>query len=264
MIYAILFLGLLTLAVLGFSKLKRPKAEAFPEHWNALLEQHVKFYNDLKSREKKRFKKRIMLFLSEVHIEGVKTEIEDLDKILIASSAIIPVFGFKEWYYNNLSGVIVYPDTFNHDLQFSSKSEKRQILGMVGTGQFEKQMILSRRAIRQSFKNETDKRNTPIHEFVHLIDKTDDQTDGIPEAIMKREYIEPWLELMHSEMEDINNNKSDIRTYATTNQAEFFAVASEYFFERPRLFKRKHPEIYKMLKDCFQQHPAKRRQESRT
>jgi Mlc titration factor MtfA (ptsG expression regulator) len=256
MVYVILFLGLLVLAVLGFSKLKRAKAEPFPKDWNALLEDNVKFYNDLRFDEKKRFKKRIMLFLSEVHIEGVKTDIEDLDKILIASSAIIPVFGFKEWYYNNLSGVIVYPDTFNHDLQFSNKAEKRQILGMVGNGQFEKQMILSRRAIRQSFKNESDKLNTPVHEFVHLIDKTDDQTDGIPEAIMKREYIEPWLELMHKEMEAINNNKSDIRNYATTNEAEFFAVASEYFFERPRLFKKKHPELYKMLRECFQQNPA--------
>jgi Mlc titration factor MtfA (ptsG expression regulator) len=256
MVYGILFLGLLILAIAGFSKLKPKKASNFPKDWEQLLQKHVSFYNDLEQKNQLIFKKRIMLFLSEVNIEGVKTDIEDLDKVLIASSAIIPVFGFKEWHYNNLSGVIVYPDTFNHDLQFSSKSKKRQILGMVGSGQFEKQMILSKRAIRHAFKNETDKRHTPIHEFVHLIDKTDDQVDGIPEAIMKREYIEPWLELMHKEIEDINNNKSDIRNYATTNQAEFFAVVSEYFFERPKLFKKKHPEIYKMLKECFQQNPA--------
>jgi Mlc titration factor MtfA (ptsG expression regulator) len=54
-------------------------------------------------------------------------------------------------------------------------------------------------------------------------------------------------------MEAINDNKSDIRNYGGTNEAEFFAVASEYFFERPDLLQRKHPELYKMLADCFQQ-----------
>ncbi len=53
-------------------------------------------------------------------------------------------------------------------------------------------------------------------------------------------------------MEAINNNKSDIRSYGGTSQTEFFAVASEYFFERPKLMKRKHPELYRMLEDCFQ------------
>lgn len=54
-------------------------------------------------------------------------------------------------------------------------------------------------------------------------------------------------------MERINNDASDIRKYGGTSQAEFFAVASEYFFERPKLFKQKHPELFKMLSLCFQQ-----------
>ena len=251
----IVFVGLLILAVVGFSKLKGKPVSVFPENWEHLLRSNVTFYNQLSQDDKGVFKKRMMLFLSEVHIEGVKTTIEPLDKVLIASSAVIPVFGFKEWYYNNLSGVIVYPDTFNHDLEFSGDAKKRRILGMIGTGRFEKQMILSRKAIRHAFKNENDKHNTPIHEFVHLIDKMDSDTDGIPETIMKREYIEPWLDLMYKEMEAINNNKSDIRSYGATNEAEFFAVASEYFFEKPDLFRKKHPELYKMLVMCFQQNP---------
>jgi Mlc titration factor MtfA (ptsG expression regulator) len=63
---------------------------------------------------------------------------------------------------------------------------------------------------------------------------------------------------MHSEMKAINNDQSDIRKYALTNEAEFFAVTSEYFFERPKLFKKKHPKLYNILKQCFQQNPAKR------
>jgi Mlc titration factor MtfA (ptsG expression regulator) len=61
----------------------------------------------------------------------------------------------------------------------------------------------------------------------------------------------PWLNLIHQEMENINNDTSDIRAYGGTNQQEFFAVASEYFFERPDLLKRKHPELFKMMQMCF-------------
>ena len=227
------------------------------------MNDNVLFYRSLPIAEKKRFRSRMMLFLSEVYIEAVDTELEDLDKVLIAASAVIPVFGFKEWYYNNLSGIIIYPDNFNDDLEFEHHGKKRIIAGLVGSGRFEKQMILSRKALRYGFENETDKENTSVHEFVHLIDKMDGEADGIPERLLQRQYITPWLKLMREEMEAINDDKSDIRHYGGTSEAEFLAVASEYFFERPKLFRRKHPELYEMLEKCFQQNPANRKVNSK-
>lgn len=256
MIYILLFLVLLGFGFYAFKINKKRPVESFPESWKSLLNENVLFYRELSTADKKRFRKRMMLFLSEVYIEGVQTELEDLDKILIAASAVIPVFGFKEWHYNNLSGIIIYPENFNGDLEFESQEEKRVIAGLVGSGRFEKQMILSRKALRHGFKNETDKGNTSVHEFVHLIDKMDGEADGIPERLFQRQYITPWLKLMHEEMEAINSNKSDIRKYGGISEVEFLAVASEYFFERPDLFKRKHPELYEMLEKCFQQDPA--------
>ncbi|WP_452601261.1 M90 family metallopeptidase [Pontimicrobium sp. MEBiC06410] len=258
MITFIIFGFLVGFAIIALSKIKRKPVATFPKDWHPILLEHVLFYRNLSASKQVLFQKRMMAFLSEVHIDGVSINIETLDKVLIAASAVIPVFGFKEWYYNNLSGIILYPDTFNEDLEFSNKGKKRRILGMVGTGRFEKQMILSRKALRQAFLNDTDKHNTPVHEFVHLVDKMDGKTDGIPEHILGKDYIKPWQELMHSEMKAINNDQSDIRKYALTNEAEFFAVTSEYFFERPKLFKKKHPKLYNILKQCFQQNPAKR------
>lgn len=258
MLVIIVFTFILTFAIYAFSKLRQKKADPFPEHWHPILLDKVLFYKNLTDSDQAIFQKRMMLFLSEVSIDAVSTEIEALDKILIAASAVIPVFGYKEWYYNNLSGIILYPDTFNEDLEFSKKGKQRRILGMVGTGRFEKQMILSRKALRQAFLNDTDKYNTPVHEFVHLMDKMDGKTDGIPEYLLGKDYIKPWQELMYSEMKAIQKNQSDIRDYALTNEAEFFAVTSEYFFERPKLFKRKHPELYNILQLCFQQNPAKK------
>ncbi|TYB74287.1 M90 family metallopeptidase [Bizionia myxarmorum] len=230
---------------------RKKSVKPFPEAWKALLLEHVNFYSELSKVDQKRFQKRMMVFLSEVYLDSVGFELEDLDKILIASSAVIPVFSFSEWHYHNLSTVLVYPENFNEDLGFKDTDEKRHIAGVVGNGRFEKQMILSRKALHFGFQSSSHKTNTAVHEFVHLIDKMDGITDGVPERLISQPYVIPWLKLIHREMEAINDNKSDIRHYGGTNEAEFLAVASEYFFEQPKLMKKKHPELYKMLTACF-------------
>ena len=230
---------------------KKKKTAPFPANWHQLLLVHVEFYAELSTAEQKRFQQRIMIFLSEVYIESVSFELEDLDKILVAASGVIPVFGFKNWHYSNLSTVILYPGHFNKNLVFENSGEDKIVMGLVGTGRFEHQMILSRRALHDGFKNYNDRLNTGIHEFVHLIDKVDGVTDGVPERLLKQAYTIPWLKMVHEEMEAINKNKSDIRNYGGTNEAEFLATASEYFFENPKRLKRKHPDVYRMLHDCY-------------
>lgn len=248
----ILFAGLLGIVCYGFLiLLRKPKPKPFPKHWNTILEDEVLFYQNLTLESKEYFKKRMMAFLAEVNVEAVKFDITDRDKIYVAASAVIPIFNFGDWHYTNLDTVLIYPDYFNTDLEFHASVKDRRIGGMVGTGQFENHMILSRKALNFGFANKTDKGNTAIHEFVHLLDKIDGEVDGIPEYVLGKEYILPWLTKMHEEMEAIHNNTSDIRKYGGTSQAEFFAVASEYFFELPSLFKRKHPELFKMLTMCF-------------
>ncbi len=254
MTYVLIFFSILILWVI-FSLIKgarKKRVAAFPEHWHPILLENVQFYENLSPEEQKRFQVRMMVFLSKVYIDTVKIKLTELDKILVAASSVIPVFGFKEWNYSTLSGVILYPDTFNDDLQFDNKQKKRNILGLVGTGRFENQMILSRKALHDGFNITSDKHNTAVHEFVHLIDKMDGVTDGVPERLLQKPYTSQWLKLIHRKMEEINNNKSDIRKYGGTSQAEFLAVASEYFFEQPEKLEKKHPELYKMLSECFQ------------
>lgn len=107
--------------------------------------------------------------------------------------------------------------------------------------------------MRQGFLNNTTNNNTAIHEFVHLIDKTDGETDGIPEFMIDKAYTLPWLNLMHQNIENILQENSDINPYGATNKAEFFAVVSEYFFKQPELLKEKHPELFEMLVKIFRQ-----------
>ncbi len=216
-----------------------------------LLAKHVNFYQRLNAEHKLKFEHKLAVFLSEVRLEGVGLAVEALDRVLVASSAVIPIFGFENWRYKNLSTVLIYPDTFNKDFQF--EGGERSILGMVGEGYMNGQMILSRSALLLGFSNAADKENTAIHEFVHLLDKSDGATDGIPDQLMRHEYIRPWLKMIHQEMQQIERGKSDINPYALTNEAEFFAVVSEYFFEKPEQLKLKHPELYRMLSETFLQ-----------
>lgn len=226
----------------------------FPNKWRSILATKVLYYNNLSLDNKLKFEYKVFEFLLNCKITGVNTTIDETDKILVASSAIIPIFSFPEWKYLNLSEVLIYPNAF--DEKFNTKGENRNILGMVGTGYMEGKMILSKEALHKGFSNSSDKKNTAIHEFVHLIDKLDGNTDGIPKLLLEQQYTIPWLNLIHSKIEDIANNESDINPYGATNKTEFFAVASEYFFERPKLLQRKHPKLYNKLEQIFNQKMA--------
>lgn len=256
MIYIIAIAVLLVVLFVGLKPQKKAKIiplekVAVPEHWHQLLLDNILFYKKLTTDEQKLFCTKMFQFLETKNIEAVHFDLEELDRLLIAASAVIPVFRFKTWNYANLTTVLIYPDYFDDDLQFDSKVKGRSIGGLVGTGRFENQMILSRKALHHGFSNKTDKGNTAIHEFIHLLDKEDGVIDGIPAALLDKQYTIPFLQLVHKKMEEINNDTSDIRNYGGTSQIEFLAVAGEYFFERPKLFKRKHPALYKMLDACF-------------
>lgn len=251
-IILILFIVIIAITVYNVSGSKKwidPKGE-FPDHWRKLLQAHVPFYQSLKSEEKTVFEFKVNQFLANCKVTGVNTSVDDLDRILVASSAIIPIFSFPEWEYINIDEVLIYPNEFNLDFEVSG--EDRSVLGMVGSGVMEGKMILSKKSLHLGFQNETDKKNTAIHEFVHLIDKSDGTIDGIPALLLEKQYVIPWIDLMRHKIEVINKSrKTDINRYGTTNNAEFFAVTSEYFFERPKLLKRKHPELYKQLNAIF-------------
>lgn len=221
-----------------------------------LLERNVLYYTKLSAEEKLRFSESVALFLSSIKIKEVSCSVTEVDELLIGASAIIPVFGFPSWTYVNLKEVYIFPDAFNTKFEYVGWRNNRTILGIVGGGRLKNRMILSQKALRHGFENKSDKNNTAIHEFVHLIDMTDGDVDGLPLSIIEKPYALPWFDLIHKKIEHIDDGKSDINPYGATSKIEFFAVASEYFFERPKLLKRKHPELYQKLSLFFNQDRA--------
>jgi len=226
-------------------------AEPFNDDRKIILQNNVAFYNSLNEEEKVKFEYRVQEFILNCRITGIETSIDVTDKLLVASSAIIPIFGFDTWRYTNIKEVLLYPTMFNKE--FETKGSNRNILGMVGTGYMDNMMVLSKQALKHGFENEMDKKNTAIHEFIHLIDKTDGYIDGVPSLLLEKQYTIPWIDLINKKIDEIFDEESDINPYGGTNKAEFFSVASEYFFERPKLLAKKHPELYGLLEKIFNQ-----------
>lgn len=247
----IILLAVFIIALYFIFRKKKVVIEQLSKADVKLLASNVDFYSRLDGEKKLRFEQKIAHFLAIVKIEAVGLELSPLDRLLVAASAVIPIFGFDDWEYKNLTNVLLYPDTFNKDFHFEGGD--RSIMGMVGSGFMNGQMILSLTALRHGFSKSAGKENTGIHEFVHLLDKSDGAVDGIPSNLLAHEYTLPWVKLMHEKIAEIEDDKSDINPYALNNEAEFFAVVSEYFFEQPEILKDKHPRLYDMLSKTFGQ-----------
>ncbi|RZM23186.1 MAG: peptidase [Pedobacter sp.] len=252
MIFVLIALLILT-SVFLFRKRKPTVKDAGLDNLlsSNFLDEHVAFMQELTADERIVFHQKLDDFLACVTITGVDTIVTPEDKLLIAAGAVIPIFRFANWKYYNLKEVLVYSDAINTNFQ-SVEGTERDILGMVGSGYMEGKMLLSKPALELGFANKSDKRNTVIHEFVHLIDKLDGDTDGVPELLLQKQYVLPWLDMIHKEMEKIRTGESDIDVYGYTNKTEFFAVAAEYFFERPDLFRDKHPQLYGLMQRMFE------------
>lgn len=260
-------LGLFLLVLIYFlfapkksSSTSSTKAVATPAKWKTILAKKVVFYQQLDEKQQLRFESDIKGFFADVTISGIQTEVNLEDRLLVASSAVIPLFGFPTWSYQYLNEVLLYPSSFDRDFNIGSKTEI--ITGMVGTGAMEGKMILSKPSLHAGFDIGNDKRNVGIHEFVHLFDKEDGVIDGIPAGYEERSYSLPWIDFIEKKTKEIVANRSDIHGYASTNRQEFFAVAAEYFFERPQLLKKKHPKLYEHLAATFNQGMAEQKETS--
>ncbi|QHL85987.1 peptidase [Nibribacter ruber] len=233
-------------------------AQEFPVEWRKVLLDRVGFYHTLsKEEDKHRFEKMIQLFLSEKRITGIEVEVDDTLRVLVAASAIIPIFRFDDWEYRNLGEVIVFPGSIERYKSADSEAVS-EVLGRVNPFQNDHYVTLSKPALERGFNDMADRQNVGIHEFAHMLDQADGEIDGTPQAYLPEELVKPWQELMYRKIKQIKKGESDINPYGATNEAEFFAVATEYFFEKPGQLAEKHPRLYQMLTQIFQQNPKRR------
>ncbi len=225
-------------------KLRLPD-RPLPKPWVDILRQRVPFYNRLTGDDKFRFEDKVHVFLLNVQIKGSNTTVTDLDRILIAAGSAIPSLRFDKWHYPRLKEVVVFPE------RFQIPETDKLASGLMGRGEMNGKMWLSRKALYKGFSDETDHKNVAIHEFIHLIDDNDGFIDGVIDGIIAEADVQHWYRIMEKKIEEIENGKSSIRSYATANPAEFLAVTGEFYFENPQGMRSEHPKLYRLLEKMF-------------
>lgn len=237
---------------------KSPRNERIKLNTNDVywLEKNISFFAKLPKKDRKIFLDRIGIFLADIQITEVDKEVAEKETCLyVASSAIIAYWGLPYWNYGELNEVLVYPTNFNMD---NTLNEFGRVGGKVyHGGLMDKTMILSLPELKKGFNIANDKKNVGVHEFTHLLDKSDGSIDGVP-PFMDKEDLKMWMSLMKREIVKINNNDSTIPDYGGTDEIEFFAVVTEYYRECPKLLKIKHPELYDILHNYYNQTNKKR------
>lgn len=235
---------------------RRLLREELPEAWHRVLSERVAFYARLEVEEQERFRRLAQVFLDEFPVTGVGCEVDQTGRLLVAASAVIPVFRFADWEYDMLDEVLVYPHSFNSCFEREPASE-RTALGMVATaGLANGVMILSLPDLEQGFAVHGDRANVGIHEFAHLVDKATGHVDGVPAGLAPGK-LGPWIHLVGHELRGAGAGR-DLPAYGYTSEPEFFAVVSECFFENPDQLQNRHPELYGFLEGIYRQNPRRR------
>lgn len=220
---------------------RRLLGTAFPEAHRAILERSVRFYRGLDEEGRARFEQNVSLALADYRFEAVgDAKVTDEIRLLTAAAAATLAHGAARWPFRGERTVLIYPNHFDASYDVGVSHE---IAGMVHA---QGPIVLSERALRDGYRGETDGSNVAIHELAHELDLDDGHADGVPIGVAGRAF-EPWVALIRDRRRDAEQAKSVLRSYAGTNAAETFAVATELFFERPDRLAQKDPELFDAL-----------------
>ncbi len=243
--FFILFVYTITALKKEFRRLRIVKKD-FPSEWREILVKYSKFYNFLDKKGKTCFERDIVIFLNENSIRGIRGEEADLtSKILIAVGIATILHGRSDWEPPFYDGVVVYPgETFDPEYNLY----KGQIAGMAGE---RRPMLITKDILKKSFIDPDDGYNSLIHEIAHYFDFENPQLSGVPLIGTDSSKTEKWIRIMEKERAKVNRGESFLRPYAGSNEAEFFAVATEFFFERPDIMADKNPGLYSLLKEFY-------------
>ncbi len=243
----------------------RLRAQPFPDDWLAIIERNVAYYHHLTSQEQAELQDHIQVFLAEKHFEGCGgLTVTDEMRLTIAAQACVLLLHRKDDYYPALKTIFVYPRHFFNSQQRVGPGGivTEGPTGRLGESWHRGPVVLSWDDAKQSAADHLNGHNVVFHEFAHQLDDEAGHTNGAPRLDHRSQYL-PWARVLGAEYAHLidelkHHHRTDIDPYGATNPAEFFAVVTECFFEKPRQLQRRHPELYEQLKSFYHQDPAQR------
>jgi Mlc titration factor MtfA (ptsG expression regulator) len=249
-----------------FKKWRRNRLakQQFSEQWLEIIKKNVPFYRLLPADDQKELQRHILVFIGEKRFEGCGgLAITDEIKVIIAAQACILLLHRKTDYYPGLSSILVYPKSYvahgTRNLPGGIIAEGPEV--RQGESWHHGSVVLSWDDVRRSAADIHDGHNVVFHEFAHQIDSSFAKRDSTPVLKSTSTFI-AWARILQKEYAKLRYEVSRdsvtfLDKYGSVNPAEFFAVTTEYFFEKPKQLQRLHPELYEELKRFYQQDPAK-------
>ena len=242
---------------------KRIGRGVFGLKWLAIVVNSVPYYRKLSRADQKELQRHILIFLSEKRFEGCGgLEITEEIKVTIAAWACVLLLHRKTDYYPGLMTILVYPNAFvvpqKEYLPSGAIVEAEQVL--LGQSQRRGPVVLSWDDVKKSSSGNFGGHNVAIHEFAHQIDQTFGEGDSSSVLKSRSNFLE-WARVLQKDFRKlrsdvVGNRKTFLDSYGATDAAEFFAVATEFFFERPIEFRKNYPDLYEQLKNFYHQNPA--------
>jgi Mlc titration factor MtfA (ptsG expression regulator) len=222
--------------------------ESLPAGWEPLVAKHFSFEATLEPAERERFRRHLVVFAREKVFEGAQgLVVTDEMRVLVSGSAARMARNLSLDVYDDLVTVLLYPGAWSRD-GGTILGEAHQ-WGLV---------VLSWDSVKQGLHNPLDGHDVTLHELAHVLDLTDGRFDGTP-ALSSFSALHAWAHVFsehYAKLRASPRRDKVLRDYGATNEAEFFAVATEAFFERPKAMKQKHPDLYAELRRYYRLDPA--------
>jgi Mlc titration factor MtfA (ptsG expression regulator) len=251
-----------------FTWLKRRRREQLrnvplPSRWKSIITRNVPYIALLPSLDRQELSGHMQVLLAEKQFTGCAgLKVTDEIRITIAAQAALLLLHRQTDYFPTMRTILVYPGLFlvEHSHVQEDGTIVEESVEQAGESWYGGPVILSWQDVLAGAADPHDGYNVVLHEFAHQLDDESGGTDGAPELGSLARY-QAWAKAFGHEYEQLQNavladQLSLLDEYGAESPAEFFAVATECFFERPRALRRKHPELYMQLAGYYRQDPA--------
>jgi Mlc titration factor MtfA (ptsG expression regulator) len=251
----------------GFRKRRhrRLRAAPTPPDWVAILERDFPYFRRLSPEDRRELLGHVRVFLREHPFEGCGGLVmtEEI-RLTIAAQACLLLLHRDTDVYPLLGSVVVYPRSFVTP-SYSTLADGSLVVGQgvnLGESWDRGSVVLSWEDVRHGAADPDDGQNLVFHEFAHQLDGESGAMDGLP-AVPSNDRIGPWAQVLGREYRDLveaigRDHATLLDEYGATNPMEFFAVATETFFEKPVELRKRHPELYEQFRLFYRQDPVTR------
>jgi Mlc titration factor MtfA (ptsG expression regulator) len=250
----------------GWWKRRRREAVrrgAFPAAWRAIIEKNVPYVASLPLEDRQELLGHVQVFLAEKRFEGCDgLSITDEVRVTIAAQACVLLLHRQTDYYPRLVSILVYPSTYlapggRGSVHGLPDEEPQARLGESWTRDV---VVLAWDSVVSGASDIHDGHNVVLHEFAHQLDQEDGVGDGAPTLPRRSMYL-AWTRVLGHDFDQLvrdtqRHHRTLIDRYGATSPAEFFAVVTETFFEKPRQLRTRYPELYLQLQQFYRQDPA--------